>query len=310
MKCVRRKNKYWPGVFAVLATLGCGEDTNTGDLDAASMDASLESAVQDAEVDAGADTAGPDASRRGPVYYELRYDDVSMTYYYLTHIKHRDADGKLLRLQIAQSVEEAGESVQDFAMRIGTPRVATNASMGRVDLPDDVREPVGIQILDGEILQEEPTATKIFTLGIRDDNELRAYPFGTTAQEILDDGTNNALTAFIPLIENYQPVSDEVQHTVGNLSEPNPRQIIAQFENLDIMFMSVGGRGYGGEGMTVLDMIRILEAYDGPEGEVRFAFNLDGGGSVTTVIDGKRITPQIDGNGTMDRLRPNFLYVE
>ena len=56
--------------------------------------------------------------------------------------------------------------------------------------------------------------------------------------------------------------------------------------------------------MTGKDLIRILIKLD-----VKFAYNLDGGGSVATVINGERITKQIDGNGTKDRLRANFLSI-
>ena len=56
--------------------------------------------------------------------------------------------------------------------------------------------------------------------------------------------------------------------------------------------------------MTAKDLIRILNEMD-----VKFAYNLDGGGSVSTIINGERITKQIDKNGTEDRLRPNFLYI-
>lgn len=235
---------------------------------------------------------------------ERKFDVDSQTHYYLTRISHSN-DGKLLKLEHAQATEQNGETIPDFAARIGGPQVAINASMGQVGLPDGTREPVGIQIVDGVIIQEVPTATRVFTLGIRDDNELVAYPFGTTAREILEDGVNDALTAFIPLIEDHEIVSDEVLDTVGNLSEKNPRQVIAQFDNLDLMILSCGGRGIDGEGMTALDLIRVLQTYD-----VKFAFNLDGGGSVATVVNGDLVTKRIDGNGTLHRPRPNFLYVE
>lgn len=241
-----------------------------------------------------------------PVGVERRYDESSETYYFLTRIRHTDENGDVLKLKHAQAIEEDGETIPDFASRVGNLRVAINASMGQSGLPEGTKKPVGIQIVDGVIVQEVATS-KVFTLGIKADNELVAYPSGTTAQEILDDGAINALTAFIPLIEDHQRVSDEVLETVGNLAVKHPRQVIAQFDNLDLMILSCGGRGFDGEGMTALDLIRVLQAH---EDDVKFAFNLDGGGSVSTVIDGELITPKIDGNGTLDRPRPNFLFVK
>lgn len=52
--------------------------------------------------------------------------------------------------------------------------------------------------------------------------------------------------------------------------------------------------------MTAQDVIRILQQH-----EVKFTYMLDGGGSISTVINGKRITKQINGNGTKDKARPN-----
>lgn len=237
------------------------------------------------------------------VHAERLFDSESATYYYLTRVPH-EHEGALLKLAHAQAVEQAGETIPAFAARMGNPQLAINASMGQVGLPEGTREPVGIQIVDGEILQEVPTKTKVFTLGIKDDNELVAYPFGTKAQDIVNDGIQNALTAFVPLIVDHEPVTEDVLKTVKNLSEKNPRQVIAQFDNLDLMILSCGGRGIDGEGMTALDLIRVLEQHD-----VKFAFNLDGGGSVATAVNGRLITKPIDGNGTLDRPRPNFLFV-
>lgn len=80
--------------------------------------------------------------------------------------------------------------------------------------------------------------------------------------------------------------------------------MIAQFDNLDLLIFSCGGRGFDGDGMTAKEMMKILKDLG-----VKFAFNLDGGGSTSTVIKDQLITKRIDNNGTRERLRPNFLYV-
>ena len=226
-------------------------------------------------------------------------DTVSNTYYFLTRIKHKDTNGKLIKLRMALSNKAEGETVRDFAIRMNT-ELAFNGSTAN-NLSPTVRQAAGIQIIDGVIVQE--LAKKAYTLGIKDDNELLAYQPGTKAADILKDGAHTALTAFIPLIENHRPVSEELFKLTANLIQKNPRQVIAQFDNKDILFLSCGGRGFDGDGMTVMDVIRVLKALN-----VRFAFNLDGGGSTSTVIGDKLITKKIDGKGTLERLRPNFLY--
>lgn len=234
------------------------------------------------------------------------FDDTSNTWYYLTRIKHKDESGKLVKLNLALTDpnEPMGEKASDFAKRMGA-QLVFNASMSTVvSTPSgkNKRIPVGIQIINGEIMQERETHR--YTLGIKDNNELVVYPGGTTAQEILDDGINTALTAFVPLIEDHQIVTEALDD-VGNLSVKNPRQVIAQFDNLDIVFLTCGGRGYGGTGMTAQDMVRVLKKMG-----VKFAYNLDGGGSISTVVNGEFINWKIDGHGTEERPRANFLYVK
>jgi len=229
------------------------------------------------------------------------FDQESNTTYYLTRIKHKDDNGSIIRLRTQFSNRSEGETTRTFAIRNKTA-VAINGSQGLDDLPDNARQPAGIQIIDGEIVQDLNTTA--YTLGIKDNNELLAYAPGTKAQDILNDGTNTALTAFYPLIENHEWVSDEVLAVRGNSAEKHPRQVIAQFDNMDLLIFSCGGRGFDGDGMTAKEMMKILK-----ELGVRFAFNLDGGGSTSTVIKDQLITKRIDNNGTRERLRPNFLYV-
>jgi len=224
------------------------------------------------------------------------YDSASATTYQLTEIKAANIQ---LKMAIANQVE--GETGTEFVKRMGCC-IAFNGSMGIKNLPNGVRQPVGIQIVDGKIIQD--LRTKRYTLGIKENNQLVCYPPEYTAADILKDGTDFALTAFTPLIQNHRPVSMEILKTVPNQLLKHPRQAIAQYDNGNILVLSCGGRGFGGEGMTTLDLIRIFSELD-----VRFAFNLDGGGSTTTILNGKRITPLIDNKGTVERPRPNWLYV-
>src|SRR5699024_7308411 len=165
------------------------------------------------------------------------FDDTSKTWYYLTRIKHEDGAGNLVKLNLALTDESKlmGEKASDFAKRMDA-QLVFNASMSTVvstSSGEEKRIPVGIQIIDGKIMQER--STNRYTLGIKDNNELVVYPSGTTAQEILDDGINTALTAFVPLIEDHKVVTEALDD-VANLSVKNPRQVIAQFDNLDILF--------------------------------------------------------------------------
>jgi exopolysaccharide biosynthesis protein len=250
--------------------------------------------------------------KNGKYKVSKHFDGKSKTWYYLTRIYHKDKSGKLLRLRLALTdpSQPMGETASEFASRTNALLVF-NASMSTIVSESSGKKkriPSNIQIIDGNIVQKKShLAPWRYTLGIKDNNELVVYPPDITAQEILDDDTNTALTAFVPLIKDYKPVSDNVLDNYGlkNLSVKNPRQVIAQYDNLDIVFLTCGGRGYGGEGMTAKDIIRIMK-----ELGVKFAFNLDGGGSISTVVDGKFINWKIDNHGTEERPRANFLYIK
>lgn len=235
------------------------------------------------------------------ISYEKKYDEISDTYYYLTLVKHKDKKGKVLKLQLAHANKETGETVVEFSERMGNPMLAINAST-MYKLKDKKIKPHGVQIINGKIAQDREYFG--YTIGFGENNVLKAFKPGIQAQEVLDAGVTNALGSFMPIIENHKSVDDSVIDVAKHGFKKHPRQVIAQFDNLDLLILSCGGRGFDGTGMTAKDMIRILSKID-----VKFAFNLDGGGSVATVIDGKRITKMIDKNGTKDRLRPNFLYI-
>ena len=233
------------------------------------------------------------------------WDEESATYYFLSRIKHKDKDGKLLELKLDTSIYDMGEAVVDFANRKGKPIIAINASTGVILGDNEYRKSPGILILNGQVIKQETPSN--YTFGIKVNNELVTYPKGTTPQAMVADGVIKGFSVFTPFVLDYEPVSAGVYSMVPNQLEKNPRQVIAQFENNDILVFSCGGRGYDGAGMKAVDVIRILM---GLEDKIRFAHNLDGGGSVTTVIYGNQITKKIDGNGTLNRIRPTFLYIE
>jgi len=229
------------------------------------------------------------------------FDQESNTSYYVLRIKNKDANGQVNKLHMGLADSSNGDTGTDFSRNKGT-EVAINGSMGLKNLPDGKRQPVGIQIIDGVIKQELPTKT--YTLGIKKDNQLVAYRPGTSASDILKDGSHTALTAFAPLIIDHQDAPDDIYKVTNNLIVKHPRQVIGQFENNDLLFFSCGGRGFDGDGMTAKEMMRILKGLG-----VKFAFNLDGGGSTSTMIKTRNINKKIDENGTIERPRPNFLYI-
>ncbi len=232
------------------------------------------------------------------VTVDSAFDQTSQTEYYVTTIKNGDSTS----LKMALADQSWGEVGDHFARRLDAA-VVLNASMGIPDLPGNQKQAIGKQVINDQIIQD--IFAKNFTLGIKDNNTLVDYDTPTTAQAMIDDGSHYALSAFSPLIKNYQSVVDSaLMVRMTNYDDKNPRQVIGQLGNNDIIIFSTAGRDKGGEGMVVGDLLRLLQNYN-----TKYAFMLDGGGSVQTIVNGKIMTHLIDTGGTALRARPNFLYI-
>ena len=237
-----------------------------------------------------------------PYYNEIKYnkyiDDVTKSVYHVTLIPHQDKDGEVIKLKRGIS-QDTAESARTYSNNKNLTFVA-NASVFNTT----TKEMLGIQIQDGEIINSTIHKTN-YTLGIKDDGTLVSYPSNVTAENIVNDGVKLALTAFFPIIENGVKVSEEIYNSIPNTLEKNPRQVIAQKDNKDILFITVEGRNGQSVGMDYEDLFRICI-----ELGVSFAYSLDGGGSTQSVLRGRLLNNVIDENGTKERDVPDFLYVE
>lgn len=232
------------------------------------------------------------------IKYEKKYDQESKTTYYVTTIPHIDKQGDVIKLKHGIS-ENGSETVRDYSSRNNTT-FTSNASVFNTT----TNKLLGIQIQNGEIIQNTSYSDN-YTLGIKENGTLTAYPPNISADEIIKEGVVEAITGFYPIIQNGVRTEESVYTHSANSSEKNPRQIIAQKPNKDIIFITVQGRGIDGEGMTYNDLIRICENLN-----VDFAYNLDGGGSTQSVIRGNLLNTPIDEGGLKERKVVDYLYVD
>jgi len=122
-------------------------------------------------------------------------------------------------------------------------------------------------------------------------------------QTYIEQGIVSAMCGFFPIIDNYEnfdyPTDIPTTDTPG--WQYAQRQIIGQFGNGDYMLLTSEGRNFDNSvGLTMSDAQRICKTLG-----VKFAYNLDGGGS-TQIVIGKRIVNSIY-NGTTGRLRGTFI---
>lgn len=232
---------------------------------------------------------------------EKYFDDISNTTYYITRIPYKDDQGKIIKIKRGFANDSinggTGETARSFAKR-HKATLTVNASI----FDTSTLKFQGVQIVDGKIINTGIIGSR-YVLAFDDDNNFKVYPPEVDPQKILNEGYKNALTSFIPLIENFEQVDQSIIDGYTASDDPHPRNVIAQFENKDILIFTCDGRTTIDTGMTIPDVIRILQRYG-----VKFAFNLDGGGSAQTIYRDTLVNKAIDNNGYDERKVPDFLY--
>ncbi|MCY1589844.1 phosphodiester glycosidase family protein [Staphylococcus pettenkoferi] len=235
------------------------------------------------------------------------------TTYKIVYIPHRDNDGNIIKLRKGISGNDPANpehiTARQFAKNTGATYVS-NASTGSTSR----KKLHGQQIYNGEVIDSikedeyEPIKDR-WTLAIADDNAMTAFPQHITAQEIKNKGYNTTFSGFGPLIMDGKVVYKEGDYST-NSNERHPRQIIAQLPNKDVVVFSCDGRVVAQallqRGMTLTEAIDTL--YD-HFGEIQFAYNLDGGGSTSSVLRSRMLNKVTDNHNKSERKLLDFLYV-
>lgn len=145
---------------------------------------------------------------------------------------------------------------------------------------------------------------QICALTINNAGEL-GYVIGWEAgsgETFVNNGIVSASTSFFPLIVNYVPYTIPSNSEIDSYNwQHAPRQIIGQWANGDYAIITSEGRGYANStGITPARCIEICQSLG-----LKFAFNLDGGGSTQTVIGDKTLNTIYE--GTDGRPVPTFI---
>lgn len=150
-----------------------------------------------------------------------------------------------------------------------------------------------------------PVETGAIPLSINQNGDLGYLDvnFIGKGQSYVNSGIVSAMCGFFPLIVDYENFDypTDVPGTQDDAWQHAQRQIIGQFGNGDYFFLVSEGRNYDNSvGFTMADVQRVCKALG-----VKFAYNLDGGGSTQTVIE-KRIVNTVY-EGTSGRRRGTFI---
>ena len=143
--------------------------------------------------------------------------------------------------------------------------------------------PCGTTIQNSEVLQQANTENsnpEDYVLTIDTNGNLGYTAASTSATTLVQSGIVSAVSGFAPLVVDYQEFGTEEE-------ADSLRQIIGQYANGDYIVITTEGRnGQGGGYFKQSDATRLCISLG-----LKFAFSLDGGGSVQTVKGKKAITP-------------------
>ena len=131
-----------------------------------------------------------------------------------------------------------------------------------------------------------------YYLGIKADRSFATYSKDTSYASMIADGTIQAFQCFGKIVDN----STEVSVSYGNALVKNPRIAIGLLSDNSILIFACDGRIGFNEGITCHQLAEILI----DKGCVT-AWNIDGGGSTSLILNGSKINRDIDGGGTEER---------
>lgn len=166
--------------------------------------------------------------------------------------------------------------------------------------------PEGIIIENGKVVQNRQTTfyPGCMPLTISRDGSLGSSKPDADAYDLAADGIESAVCGFMPVIVDHEPVRRKLWPSVPHFENPHQRQVIGQFEDGDYAIISCEGRGYAeSTGWKIADVQRICMLHG-----LKFAYNLDGGTSTETVIDGVQLNAFY--KNETGRLVPTFIVFE
>lgn len=235
------------------------------------------------------------------------------TTYYITHIPHLDSQGNIIKLKRGlygnNPNKPAHMTPSEFARKTKATFVSNASTGSGSQLKLHGQQLYNGQILDSVKGDEYTPLNDRWTLAIADDNTLTSFPPNVTAAEIRTQGFNNTVSGFGPIISDGKIIVKEGDYSPNTITS-EPRQVIAQLPNKDLIFFSCDGRENNThtmieKGMTLQEVAEtLLDHYD-----IQFAYNMDGGGSSSSVVRSHKLNKSMDDSKTTERKVLDFLYV-
>ena len=165
------------------------------------------------------------------------------------------------------------------------------------------KKPDGIVVQNGVVVQNGATQTHSENkpLTIDANGNLGYAAYNADAADLVSNGIVSAVAGFMPILIDYEAVPESGWNSVSHYTENAQRQIIGQFGNGDYAIITCEGRGFdNSDGWTIAEAQAVCAKLG-----LKFAYNLDGGGSTETMIGHKHINTIYE--NTTGRVVPTFI---
>lgn len=161
----------------------------------------------------------------------------------------------------------------------------------------------GYVIRNGVLYREEGSRTKV--LCIRSDGSMTIEnPKEVTAQELKEQGAWQVFSFGPALLEDGEILVHSYTEVKFSKSS-NPRTAIGMIENLHYLFVVSDGRTDDSSGLSLIDLAQFMQQLG-----ASVAYNLDGGGSSTMVLNGEVVNnPTSSGNRIQEREVTDIVYI-
>ena len=231
---------------------------------------------------------------------DYEYDSTTNANYSVIRIYKNKLDGtQQFPFVVAPNGANAGDkSTYDLIQGNNNYVLAINSGLGNAEhIPD------GIIIENSTVIQNTPSVyhDSCKPLTIDSNGDLDYAEANADAYDLVQNGIVSAVCGFMPIIINYQAVPSSEWNNIEHYTQNAQRQIIGQFGNGDYAIVTCEGRGFqNSDGWTIAEAQTICQKLG-----LKFAYNLDGGGSTETIICKKQFNSIYENN--TGRIVPTFI---
>lgn len=237
----------------------------------------------------------------GDYHVDYKYDEISNANYTVIRIFKKKTDGTVqFPFVYAPNGTGAGKQSTLQMNSVKTFPIAINAGLFYVS-GTDIGKPRGTVIQNSQVIkQETPDSISIYILTVDESGNLGYADRSASGSELVQNGIVSAVCGWAPIIINYDDATLVIPDAYDDQTNAQ-RQIIGQFGNGDYAILTCEGRDYDhSDGWTMNEARAICKKLG-----LKFAYNLDGGGSTETVVGKKQINTIYE--GTHGRIVPTYI---